>query len=1054
MSYRIEQTQTGADIVIDGWERGISDSPYASTVQTQLSVIQTTGLSDMRNMNIISVPTEASVNFKTQPIQQLPITTTAYTAATSGVFTYNGTVPIKNGTRIGLNTLSGGTVSLQGFTMTGTSALLTSQTAYTSTGVARVVTSSNTLTGVSAIISIGFNSQPNNGDVVTFIINGTSITMNLVSSIGSTAGNVLIGATLAATVYNIIFFLQNPGITNATQVKLDAVSQALLGLFSVGTALQAAFDGVTLNPVNANTSFSFSSHSVGAAANMVAFLVLYDSNNVTQTATWGGVSMTSVTAFLGSSSAVQVFMLPNPGSGVKTIAVSGNTGTVNLKAVAVTYSGLAQLTTLDASITGTNAAIGTITQALTTVAPNTWTMLAVDRVAGNTANTGVTTRVSDTVGGVGAYYGDSNGDQTPAGSYTMSVTKNGGGTSAAAWVMFSAAYASSVSLSNVTVGLYTTANYFVQNATTTTFTLTGSAPDGSGVITNIPVAVPASASGTFSTNPNIALFTQIVPNSDNTVYYGIDTNGRVWCYNLTTSTNWIYLGNTATAAAVPDFNTGISVWNGYIHALYDGPSGYQIYTRPLVTSPSSTITTNLTAATDIVSITSPSTLTNAGVVNGTQILYTGTTRAGLVANTIYYAGVIDATTFKLYPTAGLVTPVDITVDTGGQTFSLLIGTAMTFTAFKTLLTLAVPHRTFVDKNNTFYWCDGKQIGSLIELTTYSPSDTSTYTYSSAALAIQKNDVAQCMEQLGTTLIIGGIYNQAYIWDRFSTGYNPLFLPENNTHRMVTVNSNTYLFVGNRGRIYITNGANAQLYKKVPDHLSNTIEPIFVWGGAMYNKNQLYFSISAFGSSQASEVAIPNYGGIWAIDTNTDAMRLVNQLSYGTYGGYAAELCSMQANATVTSGLQIQNFGLICSWEDSTESASPNYGTDVLPVNSSPSITLAPYSNYESYADTDMIPVGTYLNPATDANVEFKLAVPMVAGEGLKIGWRQNLSQSFTDITTTARPTGEFTSADVGSGLSGVLPVNFQKSQWLQLRVYTKSTATTPSYARLKEVRIR
>ena len=50
MAYRIDPYDKS--IVIDGWEKGIADSPYA-------------GISNMRNVNIISVPGEASVNFKT-----------------------------------------------------------------------------------------------------------------------------------------------------------------------------------------------------------------------------------------------------------------------------------------------------------------------------------------------------------------------------------------------------------------------------------------------------------------------------------------------------------------------------------------------------------------------------------------------------------------------------------------------------------------------------------------------------------------------------------------------------------------------------------------------------------------------------------------------------------------------------------------------------------------------------------------------------------------------------------------------------------------------------
>lgn len=508
-------------------------------------------------------------------------------------------------------------------------------------------------------------------------------------------------------------------------------------------------------------------------------------------------------------------------------------------------------------------------------------------------------------------------------------------------------------------GLATATTYWIKSATATTFTVSasiGSAGSVGGLLN-----VTTDGSGTFSTI-NLALLTQIVPNALNTAQYGIDTNGRAWVFPLSaTATNWIYLGNTASANPAPDFNTGIAVWSGYIFILYNGSGGTALYTSPVT------------------------------------------------------------------------------------------GTA-TFTLFKSLANTA-PHRTFIDKSNQFYWCDGPQLGSLIQLTTFNPATATTYTYSQNAVSVVATDVLQCIEQLGTNLVMGGIYNYAYTWDRFSTGYGLIFLPEVGTHRMVTVNSNTYLFCGNRGRIFITNGANAQLYMKVPDHLSNTVEPYFIWGGATYNKNQLYFSISAF--SSADSTSIPNYGGIWAIDTTTDAMRVVNQLSYGTYAGFTAEIATVTSSFfTTSSGLIQTSYGLLCGWEDSVDTATPNYGSDAVVFLTVPQMSNVPYSNYEAYIDSDMIPVGTYLNPKTDANVEYKLTVPMVAGEAVKLAYRQNLSQSFTTITSAARPTGEFTSADVNAGLTGVIQVNFQKSQWLQIRVLTKSTSTTPSYTRLRELRIR
>ncbi len=60
-------------------------------------------------------------------------------------------------------------------------------------------------------------------DTQTVIING--VTFTSVSSIGSTAGNFLIGADAAASLTNIAGLINNPGTTSATQVALSSADQ-------------------------------------------------------------------------------------------------------------------------------------------------------------------------------------------------------------------------------------------------------------------------------------------------------------------------------------------------------------------------------------------------------------------------------------------------------------------------------------------------------------------------------------------------------------------------------------------------------------------------------------------------------------------------------------------------------------------------------------------------------------------------------------------------------------------------------------------------------------
>lgn len=49
--YRTEQTSSGTDIVIDGFEAGIADSPYMMDIQTAYGNLTRTGLSDSGSNN-------------------------------------------------------------------------------------------------------------------------------------------------------------------------------------------------------------------------------------------------------------------------------------------------------------------------------------------------------------------------------------------------------------------------------------------------------------------------------------------------------------------------------------------------------------------------------------------------------------------------------------------------------------------------------------------------------------------------------------------------------------------------------------------------------------------------------------------------------------------------------------------------------------------------------------------------------------------------------------------------------------------------------------------
>lgn len=331
-------------------------------------------------------------------------------------------------------------------------------------------------------------------------------------------------------------------------------------------------------------------------------------------------------------------------------------------------------------------------------------------------------------------------------------------------------------------------------------------------------------------------------------------------------------------------------------------------------------------------------------------------------------------------------------------------------------------------DDTIYITDGSYVSSLFQKSgaVFNPANTTTYSWAKQAIANQLpgNDIAQSLAELGSDLLIGGIYNAIYPWNRISTGpRNAILVAENNIAHLLTVNTNTYIFAGKRGRIYKTNGSQAEFFMKIPDHIIGGIDPQIIFNGVAYNKNQIYFGVSTTTNQGNPSIA---YRGLWAIDITTNVMR-VPALQSNNNGIVTAIFSSL----TSTTG-----FGLFVAWK----TIDINGNTVLTGIDNQSS---QPYSSYASYITTDIIPIGQFLKKRTLSNVEFKLTTPLIANEGIKISYRTNMSEAYTLI-------GETTTA---GALSDYYLVNFDLSQWLQFKIEMKSTANG-SFVRLYEIRLR
>lgn len=418
------------------------------------------------------------------------------------------------------------------------------------------------------------------------------------------------------------------------------------------------------------------------------------------------------------------------------------------------------------------------------------------------------------------------------------------------------------------------------------------------------------------------------------------------------------------------------------------------------------------------------------------------------ANTIVYAGNINS------PTSGLNSIcvwsgylfLFMTNRTDIWHINISTAPASTWTSSWGGLTLTegiVSLDAIAAQDNAIYACNGNTIASLLENagSTFDPATPGTYTANTAALALPDGEKAACLAELGTNLMIGGTRSVIYPWDRVSTSFSyPLIVPERYISKIVSTNSNAYIFAGNRGRIYVTNGANVDLYKKIPDYVSGVVQPYYLfngpgqasattangvtpYGAAIYWRNQLYFT---FTSTDNDGISLTTTTALWAIDVASGAMRVVSKMSYNTYSGTIPVIVPNMA--TFSPGGE----GLFCGWTDAN-------GTPGIDASVS-----TPYTNYETYIDLDMIPVATYIDPFSPSQIEWKTSAPLVSGEAVRLSYRTNITEAFTVIGTSSTA-GVF---------SDMMQANFQKVQWLQLRAELKSTASTPSYTRLTEIRIR
>lgn len=317
------------------------------------------------------------------------------------------------------------------------------------------------------------------------------------------------------------------------------------------------------------------------------------------------------------------------------------------------------------------------------------------------------------------------------------------------------------------------------------------------------------------------------------------------------------------------------------------------------------------------------------------------------------------------------------------------------------------HYAIVAQDDAIYFCDGRYIGSIIEDTTFNPSDAGTYTYNNQALDLPENENARYLTEAGGNLVIGTDINKIYLWDTTSSTFElPVVLDEENVASMVTVGNLVYVFAGVSGKISVTDGVSVEEAGQVPEHITGAFENNEVtFGGSTRVGNKLVFGVKTTNTNGA--------GGIWSYNLKTKAIVLENKITKDVYGNGTV-------NVEVPAIIRYDNDRYYASWQGGTSSVYD--GVDLLSEDTR-------YDNYETVIDSDYAKLGTPKNPERISHIEVELTKELGTNEALRIYYRVNQTDSFT-LLDTIDDTGE-KSFDIDAGID---------AESIQFRIALKSSA--------------
>ena len=295
--------------------------------------------------------------------------------------------------------------------------------------------------------------------------------------------------------------------------------------------------------------------------------------------------------------------------------------------------------------------------------------------------------------------------------------------------------------------------------------------------------------------------------------------------------------------------------------------------------------------------------------------------------------------------------------------------------------------------------------------TFDPSDSATYTWNSTALDLPDGYIANTLTEVGTYLVIGTYFSAAknrgnravsFPWDRISDSFNNPVKTDGNGVQMARANANVLYSVVDRTkpRIYATNLSSVDLLRELsfltselalhPDAIEAVVEELFLGLGS-----------NSSGSTRCGVYSMKN-----------GLVSLAHTLSPG------------DSEVEVTSITSNGDSELLVTWENN--GTNPNtYGADFIANGTF-------VENYSASLEDRLTRVGTANQKKQFKDIYIDLGRDLLAGHGVKVEYRESLSDTFVEL-------GVYDFATYGEVSSIHKAISIPQLSSVQLRV----SLTTP-----------